>query len=115
MTYKKEHLFEVRLAESTKISNKYPDRIPIIVEKESKSDINDIDKKKYLVPADLTMGQFQYVIRKRIKLDQHQALFVFVNNTLSPSSKLVSQVYQECKDDDGFLYLIYSSENTFGC
>jgi GABA(A) receptor-associated protein len=37
-----------------------------------KSDIATIDKKKYLVPADLTVGQFVYVIRKRIKLRQRK-------------------------------------------
>ena len=33
---------------------KYQDRIPVIVEKASGGDIPDIDKKKYLVPTDLT-------------------------------------------------------------
>ncbi len=114
MTYKKEHDIETRKAESQKIRTKYPDRVPIIVEKVANSDITEIDKKKYLVPADLTMGQFQYVIRKRIKLDQTKALFIFINNILPPTSSLVSQIYDEKKDEDGFLYVTYSSENTFG-
>ena len=114
MTYKKEHDLETRKAESQKIRTKYPDRIPIIVERDLKSDIVDIDKKKYLVPSDLTMGQFQYVIRKRIKLDSTKALFVFINNTLPPTSSLVGQIYNEKADEDGFLYINYSSENTFG-
>ena len=33
---------------------KYQDRIPVIVEKAAGGDIPDIDKKKYLVPTDLT-------------------------------------------------------------
>ena len=33
---------------------KYADRIPVIVEKAAGGDIPDIDKKKYLVPTDLT-------------------------------------------------------------
>ncbi|KAM7261221.1 hypothetical protein ACFE04_026696 [Oxalis oulophora] len=37
-----------------------PERIPVIVERAEKSDIASIDKKKYLVPADLTVGQFVY-------------------------------------------------------
>ena len=114
MTYKKEHEIETRKAESQKIRTKYPDRVPIIVEKEGNSDIAEIDKKKYLVPSDLTMGQFQYVIRKRIKLDQTKALFIFINNTLPPTSSLISQIYDDKKDEDGFLYVTYSSENTFG-
>jgi GABA(A) receptor-associated protein len=36
---------------------KYQDRIPVIVEKASGGDIPDIDKKKYLVPTDLTGGK----------------------------------------------------------
>jgi GABA(A) receptor-associated protein len=34
---------------------KYPDRIPVICEKNERSDIATIDKKKYLVPSDLTV------------------------------------------------------------
>ena len=37
---------ERRKSESTRIREKYPDRIPVIVEKVEKSDIPDIDKKK---------------------------------------------------------------------
>ena len=35
----------------------------VIVEKSPKARVNDVDKKKYLVPADLTVGQFIYIIR----------------------------------------------------
>merc|ERR1711938_123213 len=44
---------------------KHPDRIPVIVEKRPRdATLPLIDKKKFLVPADLTVGQFVYVIRK---------------------------------------------------
>ncbi|KAI9332995.1 autophagy-related protein 8 [Obelidium mucronatum] len=112
--FKDEHPFDKRKGEAERIRQKYPDRIPCIVEKAEKSDIATIDKKKYLVPCDLTVGQFVYVIRKRIKLSPEKAIFIFVNNVLPPSSSLLSQVYQEHKDEDGFLYIVYSSENTFG-
>jgi hypothetical protein len=78
---------EKRKAEAARIRVKYPDRIPVISEKSESSSIPDIDKKKYLVPSDLTMCQFVYVIRKRIKLPPDQAIFIFVNNTLPPSGK----------------------------
>ena len=42
--------------------------------------------KKYLVPVDLTIGQFIYVIRNRIEVTPEQALFLFVNDTLPPTS-----------------------------
>jgi GABA(A) receptor-associated protein len=79
-----------------------------------KSDIATIDKKKYLVPADLTVGQFVYVIRKRIKLSPEKAIFIFVDEVLPPTAALMSSIYAEHKDEDGFLYITYSGENTFG-
>ena len=106
--------FETRLKEAKKILTKFPDRIPIIVEKQASSDIDDIDKKKFLVPTDLTVGQFVYVIRKRIKLEPEKAVFIFINNTLPPTAALMSQVYSEQKSSDLFLYVTYSGENTFG-
>jgi GABA(A) receptor-associated protein len=57
----------------------------VICEKADKSDISDIDKKKYLVPSDLTVGQFVYVIRKRIKLSSEKAIFIFCNNSMPPT------------------------------
>jgi hypothetical protein len=59
--------------------------VQVICEKADRSDIPDIDKKKYLVPADLTVGQFVYVIRKRIKLSPEKAIFIFINNVLPPT------------------------------
>lgn len=75
--------------------------IKVICEKVEKSDIAAIDKKKYLVPADLTVGQFVYVIRKRIKLSPDKAIFIFVNELLPPTAALMSSVYEEHKDEDG--------------
>ncbi|KAL9262025.1 Autophagy-related protein [Drosera capensis] len=113
-SFKLEHPLERRQAESGRIRGKYPDRVPVIVERAEKTDIPDIDKKKYLVPSDLTIGQFVYVVRKRIKLSPEKAIFIFVKNILPPTAALMSTVYEEHKDEDGFLYMTYSGENTFG-
>jgi hypothetical protein len=45
---------------------------------------------RYLVPADLTVGQFVYVIRKRIKLSAEKAIFIFVDNVLPPTGNNLS-------------------------
>lgn len=112
--FKLEHPLDKRKAEAARIKEKYPDRIPVIVEKAEKSDIPDIDKKKYLVPSDLTVGQFVYVIRKRIKLSPEKAIFIFVRNVLPPTAALMSSIYEDHRDEDGFLYITYSGESTFG-
>ncbi|XP_054787540.1 autophagy-related protein 8C-like isoform X1 [Prosopis cineraria] len=113
-SFKLDNPLEKRLEESARIREKYPDRIPVIVERADRSDIADVDKKKYLVPGDLSVGQFVYVIRKRIKLSAEKAIFVFINNILPPTAALMSAIYEEHKDEDGFLYMTYSGENTFG-
>merc|ERR1712205_91503 len=112
--FKQEHPFDKRASESARIRGKYNDRVPVIVERAEKSDAPTLDKKKYLVPSDLTVGQFVYVIRKRVKLSAEKAIFIFVNNKLPPTASLMSTIYEENKDEDGFLYVLYSGENTFG-
>ena len=116
ITYKEKITFDQRLIESTNIKNKFPGRIPVIVEKASRiiTDIPLIDKNKFLVPADITMGQFIFVIRKRLVLAPEKALFVFVNDQLPLTSHLMREVYAMHKEKDGFLYVKYASENTFG-
>ncbi|XP_010849158.1 PREDICTED: gamma-aminobutyric acid receptor-associated protein-like 2 [Bison bison bison] len=105
---------EHRCVESAKIRAKYPDRVPVIVEKVSGSQIVDIDKRKYLVPSDITVAQFMWIIRKRIQLPSEKAIFLFVDKTVPQSSLTMGQLYEKEKDEDGFLYVAYSGENTFG-
>ena len=116
--FKDEIPFAMRKEEASRIVSKYPDRIPIIIERseDCSSDIPVVDKKKYLVPNDITTGQFTYIIRKRIELEPEKAIFLFVGEEFSipPSSSLISEIYNNFKDEDGFLYFTYSGENTFG-
>lgn len=112
--FKLNHSFENRSKESKKITDKYPDRIPVIVEKQESSDVVDIDKNKFLVPCDLTVGQFVYVIRKRMKMPPEKAIFIFVNNQIPMQSAFMSSIYDQYRDNDGFLYVKYAGENTFG-
>jgi len=131
--YKKQFTFEERKGEASRVRKKYPTRIPIIVEYLSKTNFKTyfnnknnniqklsnrnkfLDKRKYLVPNDITGSQFNYVIRKRIKLEPHNAIFLFVNGkTLLDSQRLLSETYEEYKDKDGFLYIYYDYERTFG-
>merc|ERR1712093_410397 len=113
--FKDEHPFEKRVEEADKIRKKHADQIPVICEKAEGSDIAEIDRKKYLVPQELPVGQFMYVVRKRLRLLPEKALFIFVDGHLpSSGSALMTQLYKDYKDPDGFLYITYSGENSFG-
>ena len=37
-----------------------------------------------------------------------------INNELVTASNLVFEVYDKYKDEDGFLYVMYTDENVFG-
>ena len=113
--YKKEHTVEHRKAEAEKIRERHADRIPVICEKVEGSAIQDLDKKKFLVPSDLTVGQFVLVVRKRVMLEPEKAIFLFIgDNSIPPNAAAMADLYNKHKDEDGFLYVRYSGENTFG-
>ena len=104
-----------RLKKSQVILEKYPDRVPLIIQP-SKNDRDQypIDKSKYITPRDLTMLQLQQIIRKRVRFPAEKALFMFVNNKMFPITSMVGNIYDDNKDPDGFLYVTYCQENTFG-
>ena len=113
-SFKDKHTFHQRQDESCRIMEKYPNKIPIICECVG-GEVPDIDRKKYLVPFDLSMAGFLYVIRKRIKIKSKQSIYLFVGDSVVVSgSQTMGTVYEKYKDLDGFLYTCYSGENTFG-
>lgn len=120
MSFKQQHTFTNRKKDSLRIRMKYPGMIPIICERKITGSygvniLPEIDKKKFLVPSDLTVGSFIMIIRKRMKLRSEYAIFLIFNDRLFSSTDFFSNIYENCKDEDGFLYCIYSQENTFGC
>ena len=113
--YKDQTPFEKRVEESSKIRDSYPDRIPCIVEKSATEKVLPPNpKRKYLVQREMPFAKFRYVVQSRLKLSPEKALFIFVNNTLPAASMTMDQIYEQNKDKDGFLYVTYASENTFG-
>ena len=95
--FKSKHDFETRKTESEKIQTKYPNRFPVIIHKSKKCKLDEIEKTKFLIPGDLTMGQVIYIV-----------------SILPPTSSTISSIYEEHKDEDGFLYISYCNENVFG-
>ena len=112
--FKQKHNFQKRLAEAQRVLDNYPNRIPIIVENDKYSKLPMMTKRKYLVPDDMTVGQFMYVVRKRMKLKSETAIYMFFDQTLAPTSKKISEVYKIYKDQDNFLYITVGAERTFG-
>lgn len=114
MSFKNLHSFDKRVLESRRILKRYPDRIPIICEKSKNQNLPVLNKVKYLVPAELTIGQFICVIRNKMKIRSEVAIFLTVNGYVPPTTSVIADVYENSKYADGFLYVEYSAENTFG-
>jgi GABA(A) receptor-associated protein len=117
--YKKTTPLEERKIKSSKMTSLYPDRIPVIVEMSPSSAsynsyVAAAHKVKYLVPYDITMGQFITILRSKVKIQSTTALFFFINNKVFPITTPIGNIYKEQADEDGFLYIEFCEESTFG-
>lgn len=111
--FKKRYTFEQRSKEASKLMNKYADRVAVIVT--TQDGMSPLEKRKYLVPRDNTLGQLMHVIRKHLKVQQKNALwFSTDSNYIPPMSQTMVQIHKEHVNEDGLLYLKINEENTFG-
>ncbi len=116
--FKRTAALDQRRTISERIRTKYPDRVPMIIERvPGAASLNTPkgEKSKFLVSAESPVAHVLVELRKQLRLKPEQSLFLFVGNgVLPPTAALVSHIYERFKDEDGFLYLAYASENTFG-
>ena len=100
--------------EDTAILSKYPNRVPIIMK--PGPNVCHLRTNKYLVPRDLTVSEFVYMIRRKLTMKPEQALYMSLENgTMLQCSQLVAEMYDTYKPEDGTaLTILYFTENTFG-
>ena len=114
--FQKLHPESERKAECEKIMRFWPKKIPIILEKKEGSHLEDVPKAKLLCPDSYNYSQFLMCLRKKISLGKDDSLFVFVGGTdLITGEKTMLSIYQDHKDPDGFLYLMYCEHASLGC
>ena len=115
--FKNEHNWTDRLTASRNLMNKYPQNIPVILDR-LKSSVPLPQKHKFLIPKNMSGGEFMMVLRKHLpqaKPEQGIYLFVGSQKMLFPNYQMMSNIYTEHRDhEDDFLYLVYDYENTFG-
>jgi len=132
-----EKTLEERIVYSKKLLSKYSDRIPIVIEK---SEFMELQNYKYLLPRNLLVSEFMCIIKTKMNkaLDEKKAIFTFVksfqpkaendrssiggtcksnaegNYNLVPMNQTIQEIYNIHKNEDGFLYIKFGVENTFG-
>ena len=113
--YQKAKSLEERKGEFQNVMHSNPGKIAIICEKAPNSRIVDIEKSKFLVKPDISLSQFSLMIRKRLKMNKEEALFFLVNGKKSlTGDDPMQDIYNKHKNEDGFLYIAYASEEVWG-
>ncbi|XP_067313394.1 microtubule-associated proteins 1A/1B light chain 3C [Pseudorasbora parva] len=116
MPFKQRKCLATRKDEVCTIRSKFPNKLPVIVERylrEKKLPL--LDKTKFLVPNELTLGQFLSLLRSKIVLETSQALYLLISGkNMSCLSTCMGEVYSQFRDPDGFLYITYASQDMFG-
>ena len=91
-----------------------------------KTNLPVLSKKKFLVPATMTLAQFCSVLKGQIKEEleaagendrssPYKTIYFQLRNRKTPvMTKNMSEIYDKEKDEDGFLYLHFSEESVFG-
>ena len=112
-----EHFFKVqnplekRRKEFNKITSLYPNSIPIIIKKDpSNNEIMDCQKFKFLINKLSVTASFINEIRKKLNISPDSVNFRVLTSDYLPVSneEPLLSVYQNHKDEDGFLYLQYT-------
>ena len=94
---------EQRKEKFDQLKEKYPQKIPVICIPGPNQE--KLDKTKFLVPKDLTLGEFTFIVRQRLQLKKE----------LLRTSDHIDLIHENYKcGETGFLYITYTKENCFG-
>ena len=113
MLYKKSNSYVERKARSARLLKQYPDNFPVIIEADPYSTQTQMTH-KCLVHNALTIANIQQILRKKLKLNEYQAIYICTGQTILSGTLTIEYVYNHYKSDDDFLYLTYCNENSFG-
>lgn len=68
------------------------------------------------MPSRKLLSELMGTLRARLVLESYQAIYLTVGSgvILAPISAALGDLYERYHDADGFLYVAYTLENTFG-
>jgi len=68
------------------------------------------------MPRGFIIGEVQTIIRRKLQISKEECLYLLVNDgkDLTKSNSYLEDVFEKYKDEDGFLYILYTNEYTLG-
>ena len=90
-----------------------PLRVPVLVTcQNGKLKLN---KHEFLVPKQLKVIHFTATLRRSMNLSPENAIYLYANNHMLKQDKVIGEVYEQHKDEDGFLYVNVTDIPALGC
>ena len=104
---------ESRKKQAQQLIQKNNGRIPMLVQS-NKSISFSLQKSKFLANRSMNVREFLLKVRKRSNVAEDKGIFFYCNNKLLTPQLKLGDIYDQYKDEDGFLYLTLSEMSTMG-
>lgn len=104
-----------KVIKAKNIREKYTDRVPVILVPVRNTISQDKKPLKFLVPKELSFGQFAATVRKHLNAST-SGLYFFIGNSKSipMSNTLMAVIDLEYSSSNDYLYIYYDVEASFG-
>lgn len=108
----KEIPVNIRLEQCQQVRKDFPNRAVVICERAPNSSLSQISKTKYLPQFEMTFGQFSFLIRKKLSIDERSGLFFYIEGKkMIIGSETMCELYEKYKNpEDEILYICYDTE-----
>ncbi len=117
ISYRESTSFNQRKNKSLLLLERFEGRVPIILEKSNKDSVLPFPTKyKYIISLDMTIANVLNILKKNLNINETISIYLMCkdHNIMLSGSQSIEYIYNNYKNEDGFLYLTYCSENVFG-
>jgi GABA(A) receptor-associated protein len=94
---------EKRKEYSADLMRDNPLRVPILVSSENGK--LKLKTQEFLVPKQLKIIHFTATLRRSMNLDPENAIYLYIDNHMIKQDRHIAEIYDQYKNEDGFLYI----------